>query len=143
MTLQQHDVYASRGSKQDRAPSISIHHIKLRMRKALQALAFGLCLIISACSLASAASLERSAGDSALFDYAVRLYQAGQFPAAYGRFRALANRGDVDAARIALFMLRNGELLYGTKWGTTPAEVSLWLALTGGQHDFQSLFSSD
>jgi len=65
------------------------------------------------------------------FDQAVRDYQAGRWSAAYGHFMVLANSGNIEAARIALFMVRHGKLLYSSEWAATDEDVELWSRMTG------------
>jgi hypothetical protein len=65
------------------------------------------------------ASIAFAAGPAAAaptpaFDEAMQHYQDGRWAAAYGRFSALADGGDIESARIALLMLRHGERLYGS-----------------------------
>jgi hypothetical protein len=76
----------------------------------------------------------RSAEDQKLFAEAVRLYRSGRWSAAYGRFVALADKGDVASSRIALQMLRHGGELYGTEWAAAPSQVVVWerAAAAGG-----------
>lgn len=68
---------------------------------------------------------------SPAFTEAVQQYRAGHLPGAFGRFFALANDGDADAARIALFMHQYGPTLYGRYWDAAPQEVAHWQALQG------------
>ena len=69
------------------------------------------------------------AGPPDPFQEAARLYQQGRWSAAYGRFIRLANEGDRDAARIALFMHRYGPTLYGAYWDAQPDERAAWTEL--------------
>lgn len=41
----------------------------------------------------------------------------------------MANNGDADAARIALFMHRFGPQLYGRYWDLSPQEADSWTQL--------------
>ena len=66
------------------------------------------------------------AAESQEYDAAVVQYQNGRWADAYGRFIALANDGDADAARTALFMLRYGPQLYNAHWDAMPSEVARW-----------------
>lgn len=62
----------------------------------------------------------------------------GRAAMAYGRFIAAANRGDPDAARLALFMLRYGPLVWGSHWSASPDDHAAWQALSDGplgRHD--------
>jgi hypothetical protein len=60
------------------------------------------------------------------YDNAVRSFRAGRTADAYGLFIDLANRGDPDAARIALFMYSYGATLYGSHWDANPPDVAYW-----------------
>jgi hypothetical protein len=60
------------------------------------------------------------------FVTAMELYRAGRWSAAYGRFIHAADSGNVEAARIALLMLRHGRELFGTEWSAAPSQVELW-----------------
>ena len=60
------------------------------------------------------------------FAEAVAQYRAGRWSAAYGRFAALADRGHVRAARIALSMHRDGPTLYGAAWDAAPSQLLAW-----------------
>lgn len=64
------------------------------------------------------------------FANAVEKYQQSNWSHAYGRFMALAERGDSDAARIALFMHRYGPALYNNHWDAAPHELELWSSLS-------------
>lgn len=80
------------------------------------------------------ASIAFAAGPAAAaptpaFDEAMQHYQDGRWAAAYGRFSALADGGDIESARIALLMLRHGERLYGSKWSATQEQIRRWSVL--------------
>ena len=64
-------------------------------------------------------------------DYAeaIQQFRDGRLADAYGRFRELANHGDADAARIAIFMYKFGPSLYGRQWDLTPHQVQAWETL--------------
>ncbi len=70
-----------------------------------------------------------AAAPAPTFDEAMQHYQDGRWAAAYGRFAALADRGDAESARIALLMLRHGERLFGSKWSATQEQIKHWVAL--------------
>lgn len=63
------------------------------------------------------------------FTHAVTHYRQGRWSGAYGRFAQLADQGNAEAARIALFMLRNGEQLYRSGWGASQDQIDSWIAL--------------
>ena len=88
----------------------------------------GIALLASAlllCSLpAGAASpVERE------YENAAQSFRAGHLSAAFQQFMDLANRGDVDSARIALFMNSYGPALYGKQWDASPQNVAYWTML--------------
>jgi hypothetical protein len=60
---------------------------------------------------------------------AVQQFKAGRRAEAFGRFIALANRGDVDSARIALHLHTYGGILYGAQWEADRADVDYWNTL--------------
>ena len=70
------------------------------------------------------------ADETSTFDYAPTLYMQQQWAGAYGRFAALADRGNKEAAHIALFMVRHGSQLYKTGWSATPMQIGRWVRLT-------------
>jgi hypothetical protein len=63
------------------------------------------------------------------YSQAVHQFKAGRRSEAFGRFIALANRGDVDAARIALHLYTYGAELYGTQWDAAPGDIAYWNTL--------------
>ena len=65
------------------------------------------------------------------FVQAVQDHQAGHWSSAYARFFVLANSGNVEAARIALFMHRHGKLLYNSDWAASEDDLALWGRMTG------------
>lgn len=81
------------------------------------AVASGLCVA----SPPAAASQNEKA-----FTQAVEQYRQGRWSAAFGTFTALAERGDADAARIVLFMLRYGPMLHGAYWDAPTEDVDYW-----------------
>ena len=66
-----------------------------------------------------------AAGDRE-FAAAVAAHRQGDMSGAYARFMALANAGDADAARIALFMHRYGTPLYRSAWDALRPDVDGW-----------------
>ncbi|MDB5857825.1 MAG: hypothetical protein JWQ76_1514 [Ramlibacter sp.] len=63
------------------------------------------------------------------FNEAVQQFKNGRRSEAFGRFIALANRGDVDAARIALHLHTYGSLLYSTQWEAGREDIEYWTML--------------
>jgi hypothetical protein len=60
---------------------------------------------------------------------AVQSFRTGRSSMAFGQFMEMANRGDVDAARIALFMYSYGPVLFGKQWDVLPKDVAYWSGL--------------
>lgn len=60
---------------------------------------------------------------------AVKTFRNGRLSEAFGQFMAIANRGDVDAARVALFMHMYGPALYGKQWDAGDQNVAYWTML--------------
>jgi hypothetical protein len=60
---------------------------------------------------------------------ALQSFRSGRTSEAFGRFVELANRGDPDAARVALFMHQYGSALYGKQWDAFPNDVAYWSSL--------------
>lgn len=60
---------------------------------------------------------------------ALQSFRAGKTSVAFGQFMALAKRGDVDSARIALFLHAYGPVLYGKQWDVFPSDVEHWNTL--------------
>ncbi len=77
-------------------------------------------------SPAPAAHKAVSPEDQQLFDEASRLYRAGQWAGAYGRFIVLADRGNAQAARMALAMHKDGPVVYGRQWDASPEQLHAW-----------------
>lgn len=82
-------------------------------------------MLLLAISLPSGAvaPVEREYAD------AVKSFRSGRTAEAFGRFIELANRGDVDAARIALFLHSYGAVLFNKQWEADPRDVAYWSLL--------------
>lgn len=92
-------------------------------------LRWALAALVAAVTLAMAPAAHANGAKAAVdreFQEAVQQYHAGRTAEAFGRFIALANRGDVDAARIALFMHGYGPLLYGKHWEAGREDIEYW-----------------
>ena len=61
---------------------------------------------------------------------AVRLFRAGDYAGAYGRFADLADRGHAPSAQWALAMVSQGPLLFDSEWSATEAQMRRWSALS-------------
>ena len=82
-------------------------------------------LLPPAATLAVAAHTETASMRHAR---AVDAFRAGRFPEAYGRFIRLAELGDAEAARLALWMYQRGPTLFGREWDATPEQIASWTA---------------
>jgi hypothetical protein len=93
-----------------------------RAQRLRQAFAGFVTVLLLAVSLPSGAAphVEREYAD------AVRSFRAGRTSEAFGQFIDLANRGDVDSARVALFMHSYGPVLFGKQWDASPQDVAYW-----------------
>jgi hypothetical protein len=60
---------------------------------------------------------------------AARLFRAGQYAGAFGRFAELADAGHVSSARLALAMCAHRGDLFGSRWPATPDQRRRWSAL--------------
>lgn len=56
-------------------------------------------------------------------------FAAQRYAEAYGRYAALADQGDAVAAWMALTLVSNGPVLFGTEWSATPGQLQRWSAL--------------
>jgi hypothetical protein len=63
------------------------------------------------------------------FDQAAWLFRQKQWSGAFGRFSHAADQGNREAARIALFMLRNGSQLFGSEWTASQDQIDHWMRL--------------
>jgi hypothetical protein len=61
----------------------------------------------------------------------VAWFRAARFPAAYGRFVALAEVGHEASARYALWMCLHGPELFGSDWDCSPDQVQDWSRFAG------------
>lgn len=89
--------------------------------------AAGVLGLFLALGQAHAAQAHDEAGT---LEYARALYTQHRWSGAYGRFAALADRGNPEAAQIALFMVRHGAQLYQTAWSATQPQIAQWVRLS-------------
>lgn len=90
-----------------------------------------LASFVLSATLLAAAPAQAVTGTTIESDYAdaVQALSSGRSSEAFGRFRSLANRGDVDSARIALFMHMYGASIYGKHWDALPRDTAYWQQL--------------
>jgi hypothetical protein len=86
-------------------------------------------LLFTSLAAGNPAATAASQGQEELLNQASTLYREGRWSGAYGRFAALADQGHLEAARIAMHMLRMGPVLYGTDWGASQPQIDLWSRL--------------
>ncbi|MBI3154624.1 MAG: hypothetical protein HYZ20_04375 [Burkholderiales bacterium] len=84
-----------------------------------------------------AASLAAAAQDGpppapASIDAAMEAYEHCHWDEAFEAVAALADRGDGEAARVALLMLRHGQALYRREFAVTADRRAAWLSALGG-----------
>ncbi len=88
------------------------------------------CLAALVCALLSPAAAR---AEDPSFSDAVAQFQKGRWSDAYGRFIEMANEGDADAARIAVFMQRYGPLLFGSNWDAAADDRADWQRLAASR----------
>ena len=93
-----------------------------KRRRDVAAVVAALLLVFSLPSYA-ASPVERQ------YQAAVKSFRSGRMAEAFGQFIDLANRGDVDSARIALFLNAYGQTLYGKQWEAGAQDVAYWTML--------------
>jgi len=93
------------------------------------ALRRGRCAFVAAALVTATLSAGAASPVDREYEQAVHSFRAGRLSDAFGRFVDLANRGDVDAARIALFLQSYGPVLYGKEWDAGPDNVAYWTLL--------------
>lgn len=59
-------------------------------------------------------------------------YDAGRYRQAFDAFSRLADRGDAEAARIAVLMARHGPRLYGDDFTVSAEQATRWTSLVEG-----------
>jgi hypothetical protein len=92
------------------------------------AIAGAFAATVLACAMPAVAGPAAALAEREYAD-AVQSFRAGRTSVAFGQFMALAQRGDVDSARIALFLYSYGPVLYGKQWDVLPADVAHWNTL--------------
>ena len=86
-------------------------------------------LLCAAAMLAPTPRAHAAGAADREYQEAVQAFREGRTSDAFGRFIDLANRGDVDAARIALFMHSYGPVLFGKQWDAGSQDVAYWTTL--------------
>jgi hypothetical protein len=62
-----------------------------------------------------------------------QLYDEGRWAAAWDQFATLADRGDVEAARMAIRMTRYGAQLFNQAWAPQPERMARWRVVATGE----------
>lgn len=71
---------------------------------------------------------------ASLFEIAATDYERNHWHEAFAGFCMLADRGEPEAARIAVLMWRHGPLLYRTSFVARPEQLQRWTQLAAGAH---------
>ena len=69
---------------------------------------------------------------AAAFDRAMDRFEHGEWSRAFAELVPLADRGDREAARIALLMAVRGPRLFGRSFATSPAQREHWSEAASG-----------
>jgi len=70
-----------------------------------------------------------------------QLYDEGRWTAAWEHFTALADRGDVEAARMAIRMTRYGAQLFNQAWAPQPERMARWRVVAMGEQPVRTAVS--
>lgn len=100
----------------------------MKSLRSLQLPARGIAALLLA-STACASSEAQALGPAPTLETAAMQYRGGELGMAFDSFAALANSGNMDAARVALFMHLNGPAMYGRYWAASPEQLHRWRAL--------------
>ena len=95
-----------------------------RLTQALSLLAFAVIVVIGSPAAGVGA-------DPARHHAAFQAYQAGRWADAWPALGALADQGDVEAARLASLMARQGPRLFGRAFEASPERQQAWARLAG------------
>ena len=90
--------------------------------------------------LAFAAAAATARADTP-FETAIEHYEQSHWLTAYEGFATLADQGHIEAARIALLMRRQGQVLYNASFSASPAQLEGWMALAIRQHAVNAIAS--
>lgn len=99
------------------------------MRQTLWAALFGLSAIGAALSAQALPPTLSAAAQQLQFDRAVENFRGQHYAGAYARFATLADAGHLPSAQIALLMVQQGRLLFGSDWSATPDQQRRWSAM--------------
>lgn len=95
-----------------------------------------LALIAAACLALPVGAVGAAAHDPTLslpqqqlWDEARQAFREHRYAAAYGRFATLADAGHVPSAHLALTMLRQGPVLFGSAWTASVPQQRRWSVL--------------
>lgn len=87
--------------------------------------------LVLACHAPGASAQSAPGAAERLYANAVASFRQARFPEAYGRFISLADAGHAPAAEQALWMYRNGPVLFGRDWDSTQEQLTAWSKLAG------------
>jgi hypothetical protein len=90
-------------------------------------------LVVAAVQIATAVAADtapRSAqAQRERYADAVQSFREQRYAAAYGRFAAMADRGHLPSAQLALLMHDHGRALFGSDWSASPDQRRRWNTL--------------
>lgn len=70
-----------------------------------------------------------------------QLYDEGRWTLAWEQFATLADRGDVEAARMAIRMTRYGQQLFNQPWAPQPERMARWRMVAMGEQPVRTAVS--
>ena len=70
-----------------------------------------------------------------------QLYDEGRWAAAWDQFATLADRGDVEAACMAIRMTRYGQQLFNHAWAPQPERMARWRVVAMGEQPVRTAVS--
>lgn len=103
--------------------------MKLQINPPMFSCVAAILLLCAVEAIATTTPATPVTSSDATFKQAMEQHKLGNWSHAYGRFSALADGGDAEAARIALFMLRHGSDMYGLEWGASQPQIDQWTKL--------------
>ncbi len=102
------------------------------MKRPNARLAVALLATLALAASSPASAREEADSQPVRLEQARAAYDAGRYREAFDAFTRLADRGDPEAARIAILMSRYGTRLYGDEFGVTAAQARRWTSLVEG-----------
>jgi Ni/Co efflux regulator RcnB len=95
----------------------------------LLALMAAACLALPVGAADAATDPALNPAQQQLWDEARQAFREHRYAAAYGRFATLADSGHAPSAHLALTMLRQGPVLFGSAWTASVPQQRRWSVL--------------